>query len=405
MKRLLESNRAIQTKFQTAVMESLAQEIKARYALDINEAKTKELLDFSAPDFSIKNFRESVYRYCKSVRESDNEGALSQLLRSGIQLAVNSMYEAVPTNYEKFVDVVPSTKLIELYAPLYRSGFIKKLAHSTDEPAELSMKGMDIQIKTSDFAGLITVSKTMIDDDQTAQVMKQPAQAGENAKILKDSYAFCRWLSVAASGNGGGLDAGGNAVPLSATGAQAGETTWPWNIAFTNGGGQNRLTTYATLTYQALINARLIARQMKDAKGNKMLVMPNVLMCGVGVSDSAHEMLDADSKFYPSTSAMAQASAAANGTAQAIGTTAAKNLLAGGYEVIDSIWLPNKACGFFQAGKGFVLQQRQPLSVLQESPVSGPAFTNQLYRWRIGERYEADWIEPRFAVLISDGSI
>ena len=357
MKRLLESNRAIQTKFQTAVMESLAQEIKDRYALDINKAKAKELLDFSAPSFSIKDFRESVYRYCKNVREADNEGALSQLMRAGINMAVNSMYEKVPTNYEKFVQVVPSTHLIELYAPLARAGFIKKLAHPNDEPAELSSKGLDIQIRTGDFGGILTISKTAIDDDQSSQLMGQANQAGENAAILKDSYAFCRWLSVAASANGGGLDAGGNAVPLSETGAQAGEMTWPWNIAFTNGGGQNRLTTYATLTYQALINARLIARQMKDIKGNKMLVMPNILMCGVGVSDSAHEMLD------------------------------------------------SKACGIFQAGKGFVLQQRQPLSVLQESPVSGPAFTNQLYRWRIGERYEASWVEPRFAVLISDGSI
>ena len=396
---LREANMATQGEFQNCVLESLRGEIQERYQLDITKESTKKLLDFKAPRFSIKDFRESVYRHCRNVREADSEGAVSQLLRTGIQLAVNAMYQNVPTNYEKFVDIVPSTKLIELYAPLYAAGFIKKLAHPNDEPAELSIKGMDIQVKTDDYAGLLTISKTMIDDDQTSQLTKQAASAGERAKILKDSICFVRWLSKT-----GGVDAGGNAVSNSATGAQAGETTWPWNVAFTNGGGQNRLTTYLAASYQALINGRLLARQMKDPKGNKMLVMPNLVICGVGVSDMLHEIVDGDSQFYPSSATMKQADANNAGTDTNIGTSHAKNLLKGGYEVVESIWLPNKAYGIMQAGKGFLLQQREPLAVLQESPVSGPAFTCQLYRWRIGERYIPEWLEPRFGVLCSDGT-
>ena len=397
---LRESNIKTQKDFSNCVLESLRGEIKDRYGLDIANEGTKKMLDFRAPRFSIKEFRESVYRHCRNVREADMEGTVSQLLRAGIQLAVNSMYENVPSNYDKFVDVVPSTKLIELYAPLYGAGFLKKLNHPTDEPAELSVKGMDIQIKTDDFAGLLTISKTMIDDDQTGQLTKQAASAGERAKILKDSICFVRWLSKT-----GGTDAGGNPVSNSATGAQAGETTWPWNVAFTNGGGQNRLTTYMAASYQALINARLLARQQKDPKGNKMLVTPNLVICGVGVSDMIHEMVDGDSQYYPSSATMKTADANNAGTDTYLGTSHSKNLLKGGYEVVESIWLPNKAYGLQQAGKGFILQQREPLSVLQESPVSGPAFTNQLYRWRIGERYIPEYLEPRFGVLCSDGSI
>ena len=58
-----------------------------------------------------------------------------------------------------------------------------------------------------------------------------------------------------------------------------------------------------------------------------------------------------------------------------------------------------------QSGKGLRLQQRRPLRVMQENPASGPAFSCSVFRYKIDERYECDWTEPRFAILGSDGTI
>ena len=55
--------------------------------------------------------------------------------------------------------------------------------------------------------------------------------------------------------------------------------------------------------------------------------------------------------------------------------------------------------------KGFVFQRRDPLEIVQESPNTGMGFEQEIYAFRGRERFEADWIEPRFAYLGNDGSV
>ena len=381
-------------KMQSRVVESMRKQIQSTFGLDIEEAEVKEKLDISDPSFSLKEFRESVYEWCRGVREANSEGALQQFLRAGIQLAVNKEYAAVETNFQEVVNFIPSTKLIELYAPKYRAGFMAPIEEG-DEPPRLAISAGDFQIRNRKFAAIVEITEELFEDDQTGQVQEEASQVGENGPILKDSRVFLRWLGNA------GTDAGGNAVPASQTGSQANETTWPFNTKFKNGGGQNRLTTLQAFNQQALIQMRLLARKMKDPKGNKMLVNPNTIISGAALTDAIEELLTSD--YYASTTSIK--AAGAGGTDTGIGSNFSRNILKGKYNPVSSIWIPDTAYGIMQSGKGLRAQQRRPLRVIMENPLSGPAFTASVFRYKIDERYEIDWTEPRFAVLGSDGSI
>jgi hypothetical protein len=394
--KLRESYNKSWDKMQDRVLESLRGQIRHAYGedMDIKDEEIKSMLDFTDPNFSIKGFRESAYRFFGKIREANAEGGLSQLLRAGIQMSVNSEYQSVETNFEEIVNSVPSNKAIELYAPLYRAGFMADTEEG-DEPVRLGAKGADFQIRNGKKAAIFEVTEEMLEDDMTSQITEQAQQIGQNGKILKDSIVFVRWLGKA------GVDAGGRKVAASQTGAQAGETTWPFNVKFANGGGQNRLTTYTAFAYNALLEARQLARQMKDPKGNKMLVNPSALIGGSALQDIFEELLTSD--YYASTSNMKIPSGAKADTG--IGTGFARNIMKGKYNPVTSIWLPDTAWGIMQAGKGLTLQNRRPLRVLSENPASGPAFTCSVFRYKIDERWAIDWREPRFAILGSDGTI
>lgn len=392
--RLREANSSKWAKQQDKVVESVGHQIKSQFGLDIKKESMSEMLDISSPDWSLKSFREGVYRAASKVREFNAEGMLQQLLRAGIQLAVNKEYQAVETNFEEIVNFIPSSKAIELYAPAYRAGFMAPVEEG-DEPPRLSIGAADFQIRNRKFAAILEVTEEMWDDDQTSQVQEQAAQVGENGKNLKDSRVFLRWLGKA------GVDAGGNAVPASQTGTQAGEATWPFNVAFTNGGGQNRLTAYQAFNQQALIALRLLGRKMKDPKGNKMLVNFDTAISGVGIADAVEELMSSEN--YASTSPISATGTGSSSTG--LGTTFAKNILKGKYNPVASIYLPDTCYGLMQAGKGLRAQQRKPLRVVAENPLSGPAFTASVFRNKIDERYEVDWTEPRFAALGNDGTV
>lgn len=381
-------------KMQNKVLESLQGQISRSYGIDLKDEEMAKLMDFTDPNFSVKGFRESAYKFFGKLREANAEGGLAQLLRAGIQLSVNKEYQAVETNFEEIVNYIPSNKAIELYAPLYRAGFLKDTEEG-DEPPRLGAKGADIQIRNRKKAAIFEVTEEMFEDDQTGQMQEQANQIGENAKILKDSICFVRWLGKA------GTDAGGNAVAASQTGAQAGESTWPFNAAFTNGGGKNRLSSYAAFSFNNLIQLRQLARMMKDPQGRKMLVNPDTLVGGSALTDVFEELLTSD--YYASNATIT--APVSGGSDSGLGVSHARNIMKGKYNPVNSIWLPETAYGIHQAGKGLRLQQRRPLRVMQENPASGPAFTCSVFRYKIDERYEVDWTEPRFAVLGNDGTV
>ena len=409
--KLRESNIAFEAKGRQKVLESMRKEIKSMTRLDIMESAVQEsgALDIFGADFSLKECIRTAERYCAKVREANVAGTVQQFLRAGIQMGVNNLYAAakVDTTWDGMYQPLPSNKAVELYAAAFRASF-PELKGFGEEPTQAQIAGMDIQIPNRLVAKkLLKIGKDLILFDQTSQVQAQAQQIAENFPIFSDSHAVGRFLSNPTTVSYAVLDANGNPVPVSATGVQAGESTWPFNsTGFTQGKGINALGANGAgvpFSFEAIIQLRVLARQMKDPLGHKMMVNPDTLWCGTGITDGAELMLK--SELYPSTASIKAVTAAfAAGTDTTIGTQHAGNILKGKFNLVDSLWLPELAYGICQAAKGFIKQVVQPVKVAVENPMSGGSFLLGGTNYLIDEIWTYEYIEPRFVLRGSDGS-
>jgi hypothetical protein len=389
--KLRESNIAFEAKARQKVLESMRKEIKSMTGLDIMESAVQEsgALDIFGADFSIKECIRTAEKYCAKVREANVAGTVQQFLRAGIQMGVNSLYAAakVDTTWDGMYQSLPSNKAVELYAAAFRASF-PELKGFGEQPTQAQIAGMDIQIPNRQVAKkLLKIGKDLILFDQTSQVQAQAQQIAENFPIFSDSHAVGRFLSNPTTVSYAVLDA------FNSTG-------------FTNGKGINSLGANGAgvaFSYEAIIQLRVLARQMKDPLGHKMMVNPDTLWCGTGITDAAELMLK--SELYPSTASIKAVTAAfAAGTDTTIGTQHAGNILKGKFNLVDSIWLPELAYGICQAAKGFIKQVVQPVKVMVENPMSGGSFLLGGTNYLIDEIWTYEHIEPRFILRGSDGS-
>lgn len=378
---LRESNDRLRAKLQERTADTLIESIKHHYQVDLTDQK---VFDFTDPSFNWKEFRESAYRLSRRLREAQAESTFGQLLRAGIQVIANNWYQQVPVTYSDWIKEVPSNKRQEFYAPLHRAGFPRKTtAHSKFQ--EVKVEGLDIVIVNSKFGALIGFERELFDDDQTGQVSQRAADMGENMRVLEEIWVYSRFIGAA-------TEYLGDPITASQT-KPANETDWPWSASL-RGGGKNRATPYVRFKRLTLINAWKQLFQQKDLLGNKMLVMPDTLI--VSPEDHFDALAIMNSEWYPSV-----ASATAGDTGQIM----SKNVLKGLANVVTSRFMPDKAWAYGQAGKGMILQRRDPTEILQENPSSGAAFEQDEFRFRTRARWEPDWVDPRFWYLGDDGSV
>lgn len=380
-KHIMESNRAATKQLNDRVQARLTEALKTQYKIDVTDKAT---FDFANPGFSWKGMREAAYKAAEKMREANAETVFGQLLRAGINNLANTWYELVETNHEQVGATMVSNKAIELYAPLHRGAVPRRVMKGEKFP-ESKLSGLDIQIANEKFGLIVGFERELFDDDQTGQIAQRAQDIGENMRILEDAWFFQRFIGTAGS-------YAGDVIPAS--------VTYPtvWSVALA-GGGINKLGSYAAFTSAAVQALDLILMKQLDLLGNKMLVQPNTLLTGTDNKFAARTLLN--SQWYPSTAAML---VGGTGTSTAVGTSFAKNVLEGAYNLVVSRFLPAKAFALGEAGKGIILQRRDPLEVVQENPTSGMAFSQDEFRFRSRARWEPDWIDPRFWALGNDGN-
>lgn len=381
--RLLETNRAATKHLQNKAATRLAESIKESYGVDVLDKTT---FDFDNPGFSWTGMRESAYKLAHKLREANAEGVFGALLRAGVNNLANTWYELVETNHEQIGATTVSNKLIELHAPLHRGQVPKRVQRGQQFP-ETRLQGLDIQIQNEKFGALIGFERELFDDDQTGQISQRARDIGENMRILEDAWFFTRFIGTAGS-------YGGDPIPAS--------QTYPAGVFFTTameGGGINAIASVA-FSSGAVQQLHILLLNMLDLLGNKMLVNPNTLLVGTDNTFSARTLLN--SEWYPSTSAIKVSGAGAD---TAVGTSFARNVLDGLYNLVVSRFLPRKSYFLGEAGKGIIMQRRDPLELVQENPASGAAFETDEFRFRSRARWEPDWIDPRFWARGNDGSV
>lgn len=340
------------------------------------------------PTFNWRSFREAAYETAsRRFMEAQAEGVFNALLRAGINTITNGWYNLVDTNHERICAMTTSTHAVEPYAPVHRGSVPRRVPRGTPFPETKVAGPLDIQMLNEKFGAISSIEKELIDDDQSGIITQRVQDIGPNMAILEDAWTFQRFIGTAGS-------YGGDIIPAS--------QTYPngiWSTTLT-GGGSNRLGSYSAFTSDNVQALDILLMGQKDLLGNYLLVNPNTLLAGINLKFAARTLLN--SEWYPATTAM---KAGGTGTITNIGTTYAKNVLDGAYNLIVSRFLPAKAYALGEAGKGIVFQMRDGLSVTQENPQSGPAFSQDEFRFRSRARWAVDWIDPRFWALGSDGSV
>lgn len=357
----------------------LVEGIKKNYGI------SEKTLDFTDPNFSIKKFREGAYALVEKLKlqEANSETVYGQLLRAGVQNAFNNDYQKVETTYDAVVKTVTSNKRQEFYAPLERAGFPKRTEKGEAFP-EISFKGLDVELINAKYGAIMAFERELMDDDQTGQIVGLASQMGENTRIQEEAYIWGRISGVA------GLSFDGEAIPVSSTYSTVYSTT---GIHGT-GKGVNALSN-GRLSQTQIQNGMILAKKMLDQSGRPMLVKPSVL--AVSVQDEFYAKVLMGSLQSPSMSSTASADIGKVGGIMGI------NPIQGAAQVVVTRFLPDYAAFLIDAGKGFAHQIRDAVEVVQENPQSGPAFTLEVFRYKVRSRWEADFIDPKFFINLNPG--
>jgi hypothetical protein len=390
---LKESNKKITKYFLESRHARNVESVKRQFGIDVS--KLAESME-NKPDYSIRKLHESVYR---KVGEANSASAMGQVLRAGINNIANNWYEMADTVHDQYVQKTVSNKSIEPYAPMYRAGIPVRTGKGQPFKAIGKFTGHDILIENEKFGGLIDVERELIDDDQTGQVVQRARDGGENMALVENDNCAHRFISIASDTNYPAY--GTDSIPadpniVDVTGV-AGATS-VWNTALL-GGGANRPTSFSTNVQDTLQAAWIQLMLQKDGNGIKLSVTPNTVIAGANYKFAIDTLLN--SQTYAAVNAI---KLGAGGTATDVGALFAKNVMAGLVTPVYDKFLPAGAYAMGMAGKGMVMQVRDPLEILQENPASGSSFECDVWRFRTRARWEVGWIDSRFWYLCASGT-
>jgi hypothetical protein len=368
-------------------MKEFRESIKGRFGVDMRDAKAMPMGIDS--NFSWAKFKK------KLMRESNSASANPQLLRAGVQTAVNNLYPAVKTTYEQWTHVIPSSRDTELYAPLNALTFLEEVGEG-EKYAEASVIGLDIKLRNKKFGELFPVSFELIDDDQTGQFAQKVGDMADYAAQLWEVYAYGKLASISTGATYAKLT-----VPSSET-KPSYESVYPWSTSL-KGGGATKPASFGTLTQGNVQSAFTALENQLNLQGLKMAVSPDSIAVSPFYRWTLATLLN--SNFYPSGAA----------SAGQVGGSLAINVLQGIANPVISRFMFNNsgstnsnssAWYVMDSSKPwFIVQMREAAKITQENPETGAGFERDIYRWKLTVRGNADFIDPRFAYQGSDGSV
>jgi phage major head subunit gpT-like protein len=366
-------------------MKLFRESMKRHFNTDIQNQK---LWPCGAPDFSWASFRQKI------MRETNSSSSQAQLLRAGVQVAVNNLYPAVKTTYEQWAHVMPSARDTELYAPLNALTFLEELGEG-DRFAESSVIGLDIKLRNKKFGQMLPISFELISDDQTGQFAQKVSEMSDYAAQLWEVYSYGKLASIS-----GGAKYARLKVKASET-KPSYESSYPWSTSLKGGGATK--STAGALSQTTLQSAFTALENQLNLQGLKMAVNPDSVIISPYYRWTLSTLLN--SNFYPS-----GAAGAGN-----VGGALAVNVLQGIANPVISRFVfdqngsansNSKAWYVCDTSKpAFVVQLREAASITQEDPTTGAGFERDIYRWKLRVRGNADFIDPRFFFQGSDGSV
>lgn len=361
----------------------MIESMQRTFGVDIRDAEQFPVLK---EGFSFKKMEQKL-------READSATSFPGVLRAGSQAIVNAMYATVPVTFDQWTHTVTSSRMEELYAPLHGIGFPSAIGEQEIYP-EVGAAGLDIKLRSKKFGTLFSLSRELLDDDQTGQFQKQMGLLGQYAKQVLEVWAYGKLASVA------GMSYGGMSIPVSET-QPSDEATYPWSTAL-QGGGATRPASYSAVSQASIQDAYVALLNQKNLLGLKMNVQPDKLLIGPKKSFDVATLLH--SQYYPT-----------GATPGSVGGAFSINPMQSLAESVVSRFMfdhtgavtGSSTAAYLCDSKvpAFVVQVREAAVVEVENPVSGKSFDSDVIRFKLRVRANADFIDPRYFYQISNGSV
>jgi len=341
-----------------------------------------------SPNFSLGEMKK------KMVREAISGSGFPQLMRAGVQVAFNNLVEQYTgTVYNEWAHVISSDKFTELYAPLHGLSFLSERG-PLQKFSEAQVAGLDLKLNNREFGEILAIDQNLLDDDQTGQLQQLVGDLAEWSELLKEVWCYGKLASLT-NANYAGLS-----VPASETYA----APYAVSTAPFTGGGYNRPAAFGALN-QANIQSGIEALMVqKNLLGLIMNVKAQGLMIGpINRFTAAILMQSTNNGSVPSASPGDAGGVFSINPIQSIlkivesrymfdATTGQANGLSTAWSIVD------------MTKPWFVVQLRDPGSVIMENPESGESFNRKVQRHRLDIRMNADFIDPRFTWQGSDGT-
>jgi hypothetical protein len=347
-----------------------------------------------------RNFDWKGFRRALKIREADSETTFTQFLRAGIQNITLNAYETVDTVFEEWTTAVQSTRTEELYAPNHGIAFPNEVPIQGTYP-EVGAAALDIKLRARKFGAMYPIEKELLNDDQTGSFARQAALLGEYLKVLTEVWVYGKLASAA------NMKYINLIIPTSETKPST-EANYPYSQNFI-GGGSNRPAAFGAIS-QANIQTSMVALlAQKNLQGIRMQVEPRRLLIGPKIMFDTAVLVR--SSYYPSG---AQAAGVAGG-AFAINPLGPESPFKTIAEISVSRYMFNNSgvtdgtsTAWYLCDDSkpfFIVQYREPVSIVQEAPDSGQSFDRDIVRFKASTRMNADYIDPRFIYQGNDGSV
>jgi len=384
-KNTVEENRAIMSEklWASEDEQALIESMKRTFGVDPRDSKAFPVLERS---FSWKKTKQKL-------AEADQMGAFPAVLRAGVQTIVNSAYETVATTFEQWTHTVNSNRQEELYAPLQGVGFLSQIGENEIYP-EVGAAGLDIKLRNRKYGTLFSVSKELLEDDQTGQFQKQSALLGQYAKQVLEVLCYGKLASVS------NMKYVNMSVPKSETQPDD-EASYPWSTSMV-GGGSNRPASYGALNQANIQSAFIALMNQKNKLGLKMSVQPDAIIASPYAKYDLSVLLH--SAYYPT-----GATAGATGGAFSINPIEGiANPIISRFVFDNTGSVNNNSKAWYlldSKAPAFVAQIREAAVVELENPASGMSFDRDVIRFKVRIRGNADFIDPRFFYIGNDGSV
>ena len=386
-----------------------------------------EMVDLAVP--AMKAFKEAVngrgsakawlrntIRACSNLRESQGEAALGFLLRKGVQNIANEYYQQQPQVWRQYADVIASTNLAEWYAPLYGSD-IAQPVEAGDEFKEQKTQGEDFSLVNRKFGRMVSFTRELWDDDQTGQIKARAGRLGDGMSTLQAIWMASKFIGAARTYGSITVPA----VTYSTTNSAGTTISTPFSTTLYTGSAGNRPSTYTQLNAGNFKIAYTALKNAVDPFNVKIIVNINCLLV------SNQDALNADMLLnpgpYPAVPGQSGAVAASlpvvGGTVSAAGAN--QGVLAGfpggafaanpfgrlGIKQVTETYFNDWAWALGQSQRGYVVQERDPMEVAQETPNSGASFNFDVIRFRSRARFEAGWLNgaSRFWYCGNNGDV